>query len=110
MARYSSEADNRLVIGMGSHDLDNGISLIRARPNPANVLDQVTRHQMNAFIVGPPPRSDVPAKDLSDLSNAYRDVAERRGVPYVDTYHPLASHDQWQTDMAQPGSYTPQQA
>lgn len=110
MARYSPEADNRLVIGMGSHDLDHGISLIRARLNLANVLDQATRQHMKSFIVGPPPRADVPAKALSELSNAYRDVAERRGVPYVDTYHPLASHDQWQTDMAQPGAYTPQQA
>ncbi|AZQ78188.1 lysophospholipase [Flaviflexus ciconiae] len=108
--RLSPEADNRLVVGMGSHDIDHGISLVRARLNLANILDQATRHHISAFVVGPPPRPDVPEKQMSELSNAYRDVADRRGVTFVDTYHPLASHDQWQTDMAQPGSYTPQQA
>ncbi|WP_182354443.1 GDSL-type esterase/lipase family protein [Flaviflexus huanghaiensis] len=108
--RMSSEADNRLVIGLGSRDIDSSISLVRSRLNLANILDQAARLQMPAFVVGPPPRSDVAADKLSDLSKAFHDVAQRRGVPFVDTYHPLAHHDQWQTDMADPQAYTPQQA
>ncbi|MBM9433503.1 GDSL-type esterase/lipase family protein [Flaviflexus equikiangi] len=108
--RMGHDADNRLVIGLGSHDIDHQVSLVRARLNLANILDQATRSHMLTFVVGPPPRNDVPANQLSDLSNAYQDVAQRRGVPYVDTYHPLAQHDQWQTDMSDPGAYTPQQA
>lgn len=110
LARTSPNADNRLIVGLGSHDIDNKVSLVRSRLNLANILDQAARHHMKAFVVGPPPRGDVPAAQLSDLSNAFLDVANRRGVPYVDTYHPLAHHDQWQTDMADPGAYTPQQA
>lgn len=110
LPRTSEDADNRLVIGLGSHDLDHGLSLARARLNFANLLDNASRHQLKPFVVGPPPRTDVPAKVLSDLSNAYADVAARRSIPYVDTFHPLARHDQWRTDMSSPGAYTPQQA
>lgn len=110
LPRLSKDADNRLVIGLGSHDLDTGISLARARLNLANMLDQATRHQLHPFVVGPPPRHDADPKAQSDLSNAYRDVAQRRDIPFVDTYHPLATHDQWQTDTVTTSSYTPQQA
>lgn len=110
LPRINPDASNRLVLGLGSRDLDHGLSLARARLNLANILDEAMRHQLSPFVVGPPPRPDQNPKILSDLSNAYRDVATRRDIPFVDTFHPLASHDQWQTDMARPGSYAPQQA
>lgn len=110
LPRMAPDADNRLVIGLGSRDIDNKVSLVRSRLNLANILDQAARSGLKTFVVGPPPRGDVPADQMSDLSNAYQDVASRRSVTYVDTYHPLSKHDQWQTDMADAGSYTPQQA
>lgn len=109
LPRLGDNADNRLVIGLGSHDLDSGTSMARARLNVANLLDQATRHRLNPLVVGPPPRPDQPARAQADLTAAYRDVTDRREIPFVDTYTPLATHDQWHQEMSS-GTYAPGQA
>src|SRR5659263_482192 len=38
------------------------------------------------------------------------DVAQRRRVPYVETYAPLARHEQWLADLAAGDGSTPGQA
>ena len=46
------------------------------------------------------PGSTADAEKLGDLSAAFADVATRRRVPFVDTFTPLASHEQWLGDLA----------
>ena len=105
--RIHPEEDNRLVLGLGSHDLDSGQTLARARLHLANTLDAALRLRLRSFVVGPPPRRDVPRKIQEDLTRAFADVCARRDLPYVDTFTPLVDHEQWNTDMSVSGGYEP---
>ncbi|MGB4635305.1 MAG: lysophospholipase [Actinomycetaceae bacterium] len=109
-SRLDRNADNRLVVGLGSHDLDAGLSLARSRLYVANMLDNAARIGLRPFVVGPPPRYDQPERLQLDLSNAFAEVCQRRSIPFVDCYTPLVRHEQWATDMVLSGSYTPRQA
>ncbi len=105
-----AECDNRLVIALGRHDLDADVSIARSRLNLANILDVASRNNLPTFVVGPPPGRPEDGKRIEELSAAFADVAARRRVPYVDTYTPLASHEQWLADLAQNGTLYPGQA
>lgn len=104
--RFSSETDNRLVIGLGRADLDANISLARSRLNLANILDACAERRISTFVVGPPPTYGA-RRDSSDwyrigeLSEAFADVSGRRRVPFIDLYQPLRDHEQWRADLAQ---------
>ena len=108
--RLDPAADNRLVVGLGRADLGAGLSLARSRLNLANVLDVADQWKLPAFVVGPPPGPAADGDRLGDLSAAFGDVATRRRVPYVDTYSPLAAHEQWLGDMAAGDGELPGQA
>jgi len=110
LPRLDKDADNRLVIGLGSHDL--GLtSTARSRLYLANLLDNAHRQNLPVFVVGPPPRLDVSQRDQEALNRAFAEVCDRRKIPYVDCYTPLKNHEQWLTDMAtSPDSYSPRQA
>ena len=108
--RTGPDIESRLVIGLGSHDLERGGTMARARLHLANLLDSADRMRMRPFVVGTPPRPDLPRDVQLNLSNAYRDVTERRRFPFVDTFSPLVDHEQWNTDMDLSGGYAPRQA
>jgi lysophospholipase L1-like esterase len=108
--RFAPEADNRLVIALGRADADAGLSLARSRLNLANILDVAEQRRVPAFVVGPPPGRASDGDALADLSAAYADVAMRRRVPFVDTYEPLAAHEQWLGDLAAGDGLLPGQA
>jgi lysophospholipase L1-like esterase len=108
--RLDPAADNRLVVGLGRADLGAGLSLARSRLNLANVLDVADQWKLPAFVVGPPPGSAADGDRLAELSAAFGDVASRRRVPYVETYAPLATHEQWLGDMAAGDGDLPSQA
>lgn len=108
--RFSPEADNRLVVALGRADVAAGLSLARSRLNLANILDVAEQRRIPAFVVGPPPGSTADSAKLGDLSAAFADVATRRRVPFVDTFTPLASHDQWLGDLAAGDGTLPGQA
>lgn len=110
LPRLDREADNRLVVGLGSHDLDTEQSLARSRLHAANLLDNAMRYDLRPFVVGPPPRPDMPQTVQAGLTAAFAEVCARREIPFVDTYNPLVNHDQWITDMSISGSYAPRQA
>ena len=98
--RFAASADNRLVIGLGAADLDQGTTLARSRLNLANVLDDAAADSIGTFVVGPPPSQEA-ARDVrvAELSSAFADVCHRRGVPYVDCHGPLTGHEQWFADL-----------
>ncbi len=108
--RWSSGADNRLVVALGRADATSDLSPARSRLNLANVLDVAEHHRVPAFVVGPPPGAAADAERLAELSAAFGDVAGRRRVPYVDAYRPLAAHEQWLADLASGDGYLPGQA
>ena len=111
-SRFSREpdVDNRLVVALGRHDIGSGQSVARSRLNLANILDVAASRRIPAFVVGPPPGRHEDGPAIAELSAAYGDVAERRRVRYVDTYTPLAGHEQWLTDLGQSRSVYPGQA
>ncbi len=108
--RLDRDAENRLVIGLGSHDLESSLSLARSRLYVANILDNAMSMGLAPFVVGPPPRNDQPLRNQNDLSQAYEQACTRRNIPYVDCFTPLYNHEQWATDMSMNASYTPRQA
>lgn len=110
--RFSPDpgVENRLVIALGRHDLHTALSVARSRLNLANILDVAERRHVPAFVVGPPPGRAADGERLAELSGAFSDVASRRRVPYVDTYTPLATHEQWLADLALSGNGNPGQA
>ncbi len=91
--------DDRLVIALGAHDLTRAISLARSRLNLANVLDDAASARIQTFVVGPPPRIDLPLELQAELSAAFADVCQRRQVPYAETFTPLQSHEKWHSDL-----------
>lgn len=108
--RFSPNADNRLVVALGSADLLASLSLARSRLNLANVLDAANAKRVPAFVVGPPPHPAADHARLSELSAAFADVCFRRRVRYVEAYEPLRSHEQWLADMAAGDGVHPGQA
>lgn len=108
--RWSPDTDNRLVIALGRADVAAGLSLARSRLNLANILDVADQRRIPAFVVGPPPGGTADSEKIADLSAAFADVAARRRVPFVDTYTPLAAHDQWLGDLAAGDGVLPGQA
>lgn len=104
------DADARLVIGLGSADLAAGVSLARSRLNLANILDVADGKGLTTFVVGPPPSNRTDPERQAELSAAFADVAQRRRVPYVETFAPLARHEQWLADLAAGDGHTPGQA
>lgn len=105
-----AECENRLVVALGRHDTAADLSIARSRLNLANILDVAAQHNLPAFVVGPPPGRPEDAGRIEELSAAFADVTARRRVPYVDTFGPLAHHEQWLADLAQNGSLYPGQA
>ena len=91
----------RVVLGLGSADLDHGISLARSRLNLATVLDGLEHLRIPTFVVGPAPSPEHDRnRGITRLSQAFEDVCARRRTPYVDPASALQSHDQYLADVA----------
>jgi lysophospholipase L1-like esterase len=110
--RFDADAaTSRLVVGVGREDVLQQVSMARSRLNLANVLDDTQATGLSAFVVGPPPTLDPSLNErLATLSTALADVAGRRGVPYVETFAPLAQHEDWLTDLTAGDGLHPGQA
>ncbi len=103
--RFAPSCDNRLVVALGTQDLVRGTSLARSRLNLANILDAATTKRIQCFVVGPPPHPDADPDKTEELSNAFADVCFRRKIPYVETFAPLRTHEQWLADFAEGGTH-----
>ncbi|MGL4172700.1 MAG: GDSL-type esterase/lipase family protein [Actinomycetota bacterium] len=98
--RWGASADNRLVIATGAEDIRQGVSLARTRLNLANMVDDATSEGLRPFVVGIPPWADRSWHDTQQaVHEAQRDVCERRDIPYVNCFEPLAEHTQWYADL-----------
>ncbi len=111
MPRWLGRSERRLVLSVGHNDLRHGLTTARSRLNLANVLDDATAKGIAAFVVGSCPTSDDDLNArVEALSAAQADVCARRGVPFVDCYHPLLGHDQWRSELAAGDGAHPGQA
>ena len=99
------------MVSVGLNDLRHGMSTARSRLNLANIIDEATSSGISPFVVGVPPSADPELNErVRVLVQAQADVCSRRGVPYVDCFAPLVSHEQWQTDLATGDGVHPGQA
>ncbi len=111
VSRWNGRAERRLVVAVGAQDIPTGVSTARSRLNLANILDEAATSGIATFVVGPLPTLDAELNvRLEALSVAQADVCERRGVPFVDCFHPLQHHDQWLSDLAAGDGTHPGQA
>ena len=109
--RWKGHTEKRLVVAVGHHDAVSGMSTARVRLNLANILDDAAASGVAAFAVGPTPTLDADLNArLEIVVEALADVCARRGVPYVDCYRPLISHEQWHSDLGATGGVYPGQA
>lgn len=109
--RWVGRSERRLVLGVGAQDVDRGITTARSRLNLANILDEAASTGVGTFVVGPTPTLDATVNArLEVLAGAQADVCARRSVTYVDCFHPLRDHDQWQSDLAAGDGVHPGQA
>ncbi|NJC57744.1 GDSL-type esterase/lipase family protein [Brevibacterium marinum] len=108
--RFTSDGDNRLVLALGSGDLDSARSVARARLDVANVLDEALARKVSTFVIGPPPEYNSDRnRAISELNTSFSDVAKRRGIAYVDTFTPLLGHPVWQREIASSRDHLPAQ-
>lgn len=112
--RWERGADrgvNRLVVGLGHGDAVAGTTLARSRLNVADIVDSATQAGLGVFVVGPPPPGDSRLhRAVAGLNQGWQDVAQRRGVTYVDCFTPLVDHEQWFADLAPPAARADQDA
>ncbi|EEH63838.1 hypothetical protein HMPREF0044_0857 [Gleimia coleocanis DSM 15436] len=108
--RFKPDTDNRLIIQIGKADLVAGVSAARTRLNLANILDVAMQHGIKPLVIGPPPLRSFDMRQLQAISQAAFEVCERRDVPFVDTFKPLAKHDQWHDDLSVSVTQMPSQA
>ena len=109
--RWKGHSEKRLVVAVGHNDAVSAMSTARVRLNLANILDDAAASGVAAFAVGPTPTLDADLNArLEIVVEAQADVCARRGVPYVDCYRPLISHEQWHSDLGAAGGVYPGQA
>ncbi|MDR1426606.1 MAG: GDSL-type esterase/lipase family protein [Bifidobacteriaceae bacterium] len=101
---------HRLIVAPGTADLAAEVSVARSRLGLADMLDAALRRKLPTWVVGPPPGRGPQNDQIAALSRAFKDVTERRGIRYIDTFSPLVSHDQWIADMATGDGFHPGQA
>ena len=114
--RPAAGRHGRLVLGLGHGDLRAGTVTARSRLNVANVLDAARERGLPRLVVGPPPvLPGGPDAHLAPgrpaLGDAFAEVCERRGVPYVDTARPgCGGNPDWEADLAASDGRVPGQA
>lgn len=110
-ARWQAETGGRLgrhgrlVLGLGHADLRAGTVTARSRLNVANILDACVERGVPVLVVGPPPvlpggPDDHLAAGVRTLDDAFTEVCQRRGVPYVGLLAGLTGNPDWEADLA----------
>ncbi|HEY4558414.1 MAG TPA: GDSL-type esterase/lipase family protein [Enteractinococcus sp.] len=96
----TNETENRMVIAVPQDPVSMASSSARARLHLANTLDRAAQHNIATFVVGPTPAQDQEFNQhLAQLNTAYQDVAERRGVTYIDAFTDLVNHQNFNEDV-----------
>lgn len=110
LPRFEHGADNRLIVAVGSADVEAAVSTPRTRLNLATILDTACDHNIQPLVVGPPPLRCCDHRQLRQIAKACGEVCQRRNLPYVNMFTPLLDHDQWHDDLALSADSLPSQA
>lgn len=98
--RATDDTENRMIIAVPQDPISSAGSSARARLHLANILDRAAQHKVATFVVGPTPAQDHDLNaHLASLNTAYQDVAERRGVTYIDALTDLVNHQNFNEDV-----------
>lgn len=103
--RLSAEADCRVVFSFGANDTtyQDGRPRVDAAASVENLelaLAGARRRSLPVLVVGPPPiNDDAQQERISELSSAFREVAARRDIPYVDIADALRSSREWRREL-----------
>ena len=98
--RFSSETDNRLVIALSNIDPTAGISTSRSRLNIATILDEAAKAGISCILVGPLPSHNPQLNpEIEHLVAGFEDVANRRGVTFIDCFRPLVEHPDFNAEL-----------
>lgn len=104
------DAITAVLFAIGRHDIHRGISPTMTRLNIANALDRAKALGFRTMLAGPPPGRPEDDQAVAELSALCSESAQRRAVPFVDMYGPLARHEQWLADIATGDDDLPRQA
>ena len=98
--RVRTREANAIVFAAGRADVRQKSSTAMIRLSLATALDNARGMGFKSMLVGPPPGAPHENDAIAELSAVCEDAASRRGVPFVDTFTPLVTHEHWLTDMA----------
>lgn len=98
--RVRTRESNAIVFAAGRADARMKPSLSMLRLSLASSLDSAKGMGFKVMLIGPPPGTPEENEAIAELGMICEDAATRRGVPYVDAYGTLATHEQWLMDMA----------
>jgi hypothetical protein len=94
----AGEVSNFVVVQLGSLDMDH-TSATRSRLNLAHILESIIQLGAKPFVVGPAPKNPEYALELHKLNEGYKDVTQRRAIPYIDLLASLSNHENYMDDI-----------
>jgi lysophospholipase L1-like esterase len=94
----AGKASNFVVVQLGSLDMVR-TSETRSRLNLAHILENIIQLGAKPFVVGPAPKNPEYALELHKLNEGYKDVTQRRAIPYVDLLASLSNHENYMDDI-----------
>lgn len=98
--RFAPDTQNRLVIMLPNTDPLAGVTLSRSRLNIATIVDEARKAGIESFLIGPTPHQNADFnREIEHLASGWEDVANRRGIPFVDCFRPLVDHEGWNSEL-----------
>lgn len=98
--RVRTRESNAIVFAAGRADARLKSSLSMVKLSLASSIDTAKNMGFKVMVIGPPPGAPEENEAIAELGAICEDATTRRGVPYVDAYGPLVTHEQWVMDMA----------
>jgi acyl-CoA thioesterase I len=104
--RFARGDEHRAVLAPGVADAYRGVAVARSVAALEFGLSSVS---VPALVVGPPPVGDeAMVARIGELDAAWSALCASRGVPYIETFGPLASKAAWQRARADDGIHPDQ--
>ncbi len=105
MRRFPPDTHHYVVFSFGVNDvtIELGaprVSLTESRENFQRIIE-VARSRYSTIVIGPPPMTDPEHNcRIQELSEAFGELAEHIGVPYLPVYNTLENDAIWKKDVA----------
>lgn len=104
--RFARGDEHRVVLAPGVADAYRGVAVARS---VAALEFGLSSLSVPALVVGPPPvGDDAMVARIGELDAAWAQLCDRRDVPYITTFGPLAAKAAWRTARAADGLHPDQ--